>query len=117
MKTKLNDYGGILVKYKKMTKAQLIELVLGVKPIDTKIGDVIVDGLYPASQIHLRVDRLDRLRDDEIEKIREALRIPMCGMVHVEFVHTRVIITTSSPGDEREHWAQVFSEAITKALK
>lgn len=117
MKTKLNEYGGLLAKCEKMTKAQLIELVLGVKPIDTKIGDVIVDGLYPASQIHLRVDRDDRFTDSEMKKIREAIKIPMCGMVHVQFVHTRVIITTSTPGDEREHWAQVFSEAITKALK
>ena len=94
-------------------KNRIRVLILGEKP-ELTISGIKVDGLYPASQIHLRIDR--RITEEEQEKIIEALKIPFCGMVNIAFCFSRIIITTSFGATERKYWAERFCEAISKAL-
>ena len=82
----------------------------------------VVDGVYPAAQFLLNVKTLgapypSSLTDEDKEKITKALAIPMSGLVNIQFVGRRVIITNTIPEDQHEYWKQRFTEAITNALK
>jgi len=97
----------------KLKKKQLIEYVIGVKP-ETKIGKVMVDGLFPASQFHFSVD--DVVDPNKEELLYEALKLPFCGMVDIKILTKRIIITTTCPAKEREKWAQEFVKKINEVL-
>lgn len=97
----------------KLPKKTLVEYVIGVTP-ETTIGKVHVDGLFPASQFHFRVD--ERITEEQKAKIEGALKIPFCGMIHTQIFSGRVIITTACPAKEREHWAKEFAKAINDSI-
>ena len=98
----------------KLSKKMLIEYVIGVKP-ETTIGKVHVDGLFPASQFHFRLD--ERITDEQKAKIEKAVKIDFCGMVRTQIFASRIIITTACAAKDREDWAKVFSNAINKAIE
>lgn len=97
----------------KLSKKTLIEYVIGVKP-ETTIGKVHVDGLFPASQFHFRLD--EYITDKQKAKIEKAVQINFCGMVHTHIFASRIIITTACAAKEREHWANEFCKAINNVI-
>ena len=88
-----------------LTHEQLCNLVLGIKP-DYDIGKVHVDGVFPASQFHFRLDHT--ITPTEARRIRKAVSFPFAGLVGIkvgkktvpaiDIFSCRVIITTVTPG-------------------
>lgn len=97
----------------KLPKKKLIEYVIGVKPETTR-GNVTIDGLFPASQFHFRLPK--RIEEKQQKDILEALKIPWCGMIDVQFRSSRIIVTTACPAKEREEWAEKFVDAINEVI-
>jgi hypothetical protein len=79
------------------------------------IGLVQIDGLYPASQFHLRTTR--DMTDRERTMILYALRLPMSGLVDIQTVAMRrLIITTTIEEAQRQAMAQQYAKVINQVM-
>ena len=80
-----------------------------------------IDGVYPATQIHLSIPDLPpfgggRLTRAQQELIIGAISQPFVGLVNIEFTRSRIIVTTTIPPKERRAQAKQFQAAVEKAL-
>jgi hypothetical protein len=102
-----------------MSREQLIELAIGIKPKDYFIGDVQIDGIYPASQLHFHFGYKNHdLVHENKKKFLHAIRQEyFSGFIHAQFVGSRLILTSSCSANERTQWAIRFAEVFDKVLK
>ncbi len=80
-----------------------------------------IDGVYPATQIHLSIPDLPpnghgRLTRVQQEVITSAISQPFVGLVNIQFMRSRVIVTTTIPPKDRRAQAKQFQAAVEKAL-
>ncbi len=93
----------------------LLEYAIGIKPVkDYWIDKVCVDGVFPATQLHFRIDR--QIEPELKEKITEAIKIHGMGFVDVHIFSRRIILTTTCGANDREYWARRIARAINDVL-
>lgn len=76
---------------------------------------VKIDGIYPATQVHFRIDRT--LTEEDTVRVGMAVRESMSGFVAVEFTPRRIILTSSQPPENGQEYATQMAALIEKALQ
>ena len=73
-----------------------------------------LQAVHPAIQLHMVVEGCDRFDRDAV---REALDIPMIGMVAVEFAGHRIIVTTTLPREQADGLFSTIKTAVEDVLR